>query len=207
MVKPVIYTIGHSTHKIEYFLELLKDHKVNCVVDVRSLAASRFNPQYNKKALANSLNEHDITYLHFGEEFGARQTDPNLLDEAGRVDFDKVRNAEKFKNGIERLWQGVTKGYVIALMCSESEPLDCHRFSMISMALKDFDVKHILKNNSVVNQTELENELLKMYSKKLPKSDLFQPRITTREQLKEAYRLKNREVAYSPSTPTRRFSK
>ena len=114
MVKPVIYTIGHSTHPIAYFIELLKCYNVNCVVDVRSLAASRFNPQYNKKSLATSLNSQRIEYLHFGEEFGARQIDPSLLDEEGRVDFEKIRNSEKFTRGIERLTKRLREGYSIA---------------------------------------------------------------------------------------------
>lgn len=207
MSRPVIYSIGHSTHPIEYFLELLKHYNVNCVVDVRSLPASRFNPQYNKKALTNAMEQQEIKYLHFGEEFGARQTDPGLLDEDRKVDFEKMRNSEKFKKGIERLWRGAQDGYVIALMCSESEPLNCHRFSMISIALKDFEVKHILKEKSVVSQEQLEDKLLEMYSKKLPKSDMFKLNVIRSELLNAAYRLRNKEVAYSPEAYKRGVKK
>src|SRR5687768_17775586 len=111
MTKPIIYTIGHSTHPIDYFLQLLKHHGVNCVVDVRSVPASRFNPQFNKKTLASSLVANGIEYIHFGEAFGARQTDPLLLDNEGRVDFEKIRGTEKFNNGISRLWKGTNDGY------------------------------------------------------------------------------------------------
>lgn len=207
MVKPVIYTIGHSTHPIEYFIELLKLHNVNCVVDVRSLAASRFNPQYNKKALVTSLSNQGVAYLHFGEEFGARQTDPSLLDEEGRVDFEKIRNSEKFARGIERLAKGLMEGYTIGLMCSESEPLYCHRFSMISVALTDFDVRHILKNKSMLTQSQLESNLLKMYSSKLPDPDLFQAQHPDRDRLRLAYELLNKSVAYSPTSHKRGFRK
>src|SRR4051794_3069135 len=134
---PLVYTVGHSTHSAEYFLELLTEFSINCVVDVRSLAASRFNPQFNKNKLAGFLAANGITYLHFAKEFGARRSDPNLLDEDGRVDFDKVRASEDFKNGVERIRQGVAKGFTIALMCAESDPMDCHRFLMISPALQD----------------------------------------------------------------------
>ena len=205
MSRPVIYTIGHSTHPIEYFLELLKHYNVNCVVDVRSLPASRFNPQYNKKALSNALEKQKIKYLHFGEEFGARQTDPDLLDEDGKVDFEKMRNSEKFKKGIDSVWREAQNDYVIALMCSESEPLNCHRFSMISLALKDFQVKHILKEKSVVSQKQLEDKLLEKYSEKLPKVDLFKLKVTRNELLNAAYRFINKEVAYSPEAQKRGF--
>jgi uncharacterized protein (DUF488 family) len=178
----------------------LQAHSINCLVDVRSLAASTYNPQYNKEPLSNFLKKNGVTYMHFAEEFGARHTDPDLLDEEGRVDFEKVRKSWNFKNGVERLWLGLDKGFVTALMCSESEPLDCHRFSMVSIALeKDgFEVKHILKDKTLKSNDELEKELLKKFDKKIPKPDIFQPDISREDQLKAAYWLKNKEIAFSP---------
>lgn len=198
--RPIIYTVGHSTHQLDYFLELLKEYGVSCLIDVRSVAASSYNPQYNKEPLTNFLKRNGIQYLHFAEEFGARHNDPDLLDDEGKVDFAKVRKSWAFKNGVERIWQGLEKGFVISLMCSESEPFDCHRFSMVSIALdKDgFDVKHIMKDKTLKTNADLENQLLKKYDKKLPKPDMFNPNITLDDQLKEAYRLKNKEIAFSP---------
>ncbi len=202
MNKPVIYTIGHSTHLPDFFLELLKAFAINCLIDVRTTAASAYNPQYNKEPLSNFLKNNGITYLHFAEEFGARYSDPDLLDEDGKVDFDKVRKTGAFKNGVERLWAGIDKGFTIALMCSESEPFECHRFSMISVALnKDgFEVKHILKDKTIVANEELEKQLLKKYDAKLPKPDMFNPNITKEQQLEAAYRLRNKDIAFSPFT-------
>ena len=198
--KPIIYTVGHSTHQLDYFLELLKEYGVTCLIDVRSVAASSYNPQYNKEPLTSFLKRNGIQYLHFAEEFGARHNDPDLLDEEGKVDFAKVRKSWAFKNGVERIWQGLDKGFTISLMCSESEPLDCHRFSMVSIALdKDgFDVKHIMKDKTLKTNADLENQLLKKYDKKLPKPDMFNPNVTLDDQLKEAYRLRNKEIAFSP---------
>lgn len=198
--KPIIYTVGHSTHQLDYFLELLKEYGVTCLIDVRSVAASSYNPQYNQEPLKNFLKRNGIQYLHFAEEFGARHTDPDLLDDEGKVDFTKVRKSWAFKNGVERIWQGLDKGFTISLMCSESEPLDCHRFSMVSIALdKDgFDVKHIMKDKSIKTNAELEKQLLKKYDKKLPKPDMFNPNVSLEDQLKEAYRLKNKEIGFSP---------
>jgi uncharacterized protein (DUF488 family) len=200
MENPIIYTIGHSTHQIGFFLELLNEYSINCIIDVRSIAASSYNPQYNKEPLSNFLKKHNITYLHFSEEFGARHSDPDLLDEEGKVDFEKVRKSYSFKNGIERIWQGLEKNFVISLMCSESEPFDCHRFSMVSIALEKegFNVKHILKDKSIKSNAQLENLLLKKYDKKLPKPDMFTPNVSLEDQLQVAYKLRNKEIAYSP---------
>ncbi len=95
---------------------------------------------------------------------------------------------------------GREKGFVIALMCSESEPLDCHRFSMISFELckEGFDVKHILKDKTLITNEQLEIQLLKKYENKIPHPDIFNQNIGTDEQLKAAYRLKNKDIAFSP---------
>jgi uncharacterized protein (DUF488 family) len=199
MEKSTIFTIGHSTHQLDFFLELLVEYGVTCVVDIRSVPASSYNPQYNQESLKFFLKSNNIIYLHFAEEFGARQTDPDILDDDGKVDFEKVRKTWLFKNGLERIWQGIEKGYVVAIMCSESEPLDCHRFSMVSVGLqKDgFEVKHILKDKSLKTNLALENELLEKYSKKLPQNDLFNTDVTVEDQLRAAYRLKNKEIGFS----------
>ena len=195
-----IYTVGHSTHELTYFLKLIQMHQVNCLVDVRSVAASSYNPQFNKDTLSVFLKDNGITYLHFSREFGARQTAKELLDNTGQLDFEKVHHASHFKQGIERLKQGAVKGYTIALMCAESEPLDCHRFGMVSTALvrDDIDVLHIMKDGSVKTHHELEKELIKKYEKKLPQPDIFTTSITPEEQLKVAYKLQNKDIAYAP---------
>jgi len=200
MKKPIIYTIGHSTHNIEVFYNLLKAHSINVLIDVRSIAASSYNPQFNKEPLSKYLEQKNIPYYHFAEEFGARHTDPDLLDEDGKVNFEQVRKSWNFKKGVEKLWELIDKGLVVVLMCSESEPFDCHRFSMISVALskEGFDIIHILKDNSTKTNEQLESQLLKKYDKKLPKPDIFQPDITLNDQLKAAYRLRNKEIAFSP---------
>ncbi|MEO6687385.1 MAG: DUF488 domain-containing protein [Dyadobacter sp.] len=109
-----LFTIGHSSHSPDYFLELLKEYKITCLIDVRSVAASAYNPQYNKRPLSAFLTKNGIQYLHFANEFGARHTDPELLDNDGKVDFEKVRNSDSIKYGVSRLIQGFERGYVIS---------------------------------------------------------------------------------------------
>lgn len=196
-----IYTVGHSNHEAGFFIELLKAWGVDCVVDVRSVAASRFSPQFNKKALADSLKEKGIAYLHMPEEFGARQTSPEVLTE-GKVDFQKIRKTQKFEAGVERLKDGLKKGYTIALMCAEADPLACHRFSMISVDLKEkgFEVIHILKDKTTITNQDLEQELLRKYKKKILTSGLFDNLQTLKERLDAAYILQNKEIGYNAAT-------
>ena len=67
-----IFTIGHSNHSLERFLELLKQHRIEAVCDVRSSPYSRMNPQFNRENLKQSLREVNITYVFLGRELGAR---------------------------------------------------------------------------------------------------------------------------------------
>jgi uncharacterized protein (DUF488 family) len=195
---PIIYTVGHSNHPIDFFIELIQEYKVDCIIDVRSVAASKYNPQFNKEDLKKSLAKVGIKYSHFEEEFGARQKDPDLLDEDGQVDFEKVRKFWLFKNGVEKLWKGVEHGLTMSLMCSEGEPLDCHRFSMIAIQLEKegFDIKHIMKDKTLKSNADLEAQLLKKYEKKIPHPDIFNPDLTVDDQLKVAYHLKNKEIGF-----------
>ncbi len=197
MTNHTIYTIGHSNHEIEQFLDLLHQFGITCLIDVRSAPYSRYAPQYNKRPLRESLQAHDLIYLHFEQEFGARQTRPSLLTAEGKVDFDKFRATDAFKQGVERLRKGLELGYTIALMCSEGDPFDCHRFSMIAYHLvkEGLPVKHILPDGSLIDNEDLEARLLEKYQKKLPQSTLFET-ITPEMRLEAAYRLRGRDVAY-----------
>lgn len=198
----LVYTIGHSTHSLEYFRELLDAYGVNCVVDVRQTAASTYNPQYNGTILKPYLQKQGIVYVHMGKEFGARPRDITLLDEEGRVDFDKVRKSPEFLTGVERLKVGLQKGYRMALMCSQGDPFDCHRFVLIAYYLvrHGFTVRHILKDKTCIDNSVLEKLLLEKYDKKLPQKDLFNFHIGEEERIEKAYKLREKSIAYRPFT-------
>jgi hypothetical protein len=85
-------------------------------------------------------------------------------------------------------------------MCSEANPFDCHRFSLISYQLvkEGVRVNHILEDGDFVGNSELEDQLLEKYYKKLPQSTLFET-VTKEMQLEVAYRLRSKYVAYSAS--------
>lgn len=194
----LVYTIGHSTHDLATFLSFLSSNQVNCVIDVRSIPFSARVPQYNKEDLRQCLESNGIVYMHFPKAFGARQTDPKLLDETGRVDFEKVRLSEPFKNGMEKLKYCIERGFRPALMCSEGNPLDCHRFSMISYQLvkQGFSVKHIMKDGQVLDNESLEKLLLMKYGYKLTRKSLFDKSALTDNQLEFAYKLRNKDIGF-----------
>src|SRR5262249_44809331 len=134
-----LFTIGHSTHSLEVFVELLTHHGVTALADVRSAPFSRFNPQFNKDALARGLNARGIRYVFLGRELGARANDSSLY-ENGRVRYARLAQTDLFKQGIARVIQGATE-HRIALMCAERDPLECHRTLLVSRALDEQGVE------------------------------------------------------------------
>ena len=197
-----LYSVGHSSQTQEEFLALLTPYGINCIVDVRSVPASKYSPQFNQETLKWFLKNHGIQYLHFGEEFGARRTDS--INEEGQVDFEQAVKTPLFQQGAVRLMKGLEKGYQIALMCSEADPLECHRFSMVSRYFFDqgIDVQHILKDGTLASHASLEKEMINqfLHSRKyrLLEVDLLFGTYSEEEQRKDAYRLKNKEIGYKP---------
>lgn len=199
-----LYSIGHSNQSLDEFFELLKAFGVNCVIDVRSVPASKYSPQFNQDGLRCFLKTHGVQYLHFGEEFGARRTD--CLDENGQVDFEKAVETPLFQRGVERVLKGLEKGFCIALMCSEADPLECHRFSMVSRFFHNHGVEicHILKDAELATQTEVEKRMIAefLHSRKyrLAEVDEMFGTYTIEEQINDAYKLKNKEIGYKPAS-------
>ena len=197
-----LYSIGHSSQTQEEFLVLLVSYGINCIVDVRSVPASKYSPQFNQETLKWFLKSHGIQYLHFGDEFGARRTD--CLNESEQVDFEKAVETHLFQKGVERVMNGLERGFRIAFMCSEADPLECHRFSLVSRYFYDqgLDVQHILKDGTLASHATLEKEMINqfLHSRKyrLPEVDLLFGTYSQEEQRNDAYRLKNKEIGYKP---------
>src|ERR1039458_1876101 len=102
---PELFTIGHSTHSWEKFLELLRQHHIEAVADVRSSPYSQYNPQFNRDSLQHALRDQDIAYVFLGEELGARRSEPECYVN-GRVDYSLIAQTPSFIRGLDRLPPG-----------------------------------------------------------------------------------------------------
>lgn len=184
-----VFTIGHSTHPIERFIALLKQHSVTAVADVRSSPYSRFNPQFNRETLERTLKESGIAYVFLGRELGARSQD-SACYENGKVQYGRLAKTEAFRAGIERVRQG-SESHHIALMCAEKEPLDCHRTLLVSRALESTGtpVMHILADGREEPHPDTMKRLIQMLG--LLGNDMF-----PEELIDEAYLLQERRIAY-----------
>lgn len=198
---PRLYTIGHSLHSIDQFSKLLNNHNINCVIDVRSTPYSKYSPQFNTNELKKYLSINNKYYIFMGEEFGARRSESSLYDIDGMLDFEKVIKSALFQAGVQRVKNGLNKGYNIAFMCTEKDPLDCHRSILVGRAFHDeeFEVFNIHEDGSVENQKDLEERLLDLYFPDRNQTSIFdilEGGKSKEELVVEAYRLRNKDIGY-----------
>ncbi len=151
-MEDTIYTIGHSTHPIDEFIRILQAYEIRLLADVRIVATSRHNPQFNQDELERQLKEHGIGYVHLKELGGHRRTTKSSVNTAWRNlsfrGYADYMQTEEFRAGIERLIE-LARTQRTVIMCSEAVPWRCHR-SLIGDALlvRGFKVMDIMGEKS-----------------------------------------------------------
>lgn len=188
-----VFTIGHSNHSPKVFLALLQKHGIDLVADVRSAPYSRYTPHFNRDVLNDVLDSCSIGYLFLGGELGGRPADRSCYDSDGRVKYDRVAETEGFDDGLRLIMRGADDRR-IALMCTEKEPLECHRTLLVARALADnrVVVEHILADGRLEDHDAAMNRLLDLF-KLPPNGDMFRSRA---EVIAEALTRQAGKVAY-----------
>ena len=191
MANDIVFTIGHSTHPLEQFIALLKQHGITALCDVRSRPYSRFNPQFNRENLQQSLRDCGIAYVYLGEELGARSEDASCYDH-GKVQYDRLAQTDLFRKGLDRVRKGISD-YHLALMCAEKDPMECHRAILIARHLEalEISVQHILADGSLESHEKILSRLLRQL--RLPEQDMFRSREAV---IEEAYKRQGERIAY-----------
>jgi uncharacterized protein (DUF488 family) len=191
-----VLTIGHSSHPYDRFLALLRRGGVTAVADVRSAPFSRHYPHFNEKQLHEELRLDGIAYVFLGKELGGRPSDRTFYCDS-IANYEKMATTEPFKRGLDRVIEGARK-YRIALMCSEHNPLDCHRCLLIGRAISErgVHVTHILADGATMRQAEAEERLLELSG--LCADDLLMSR---EERLAAAYLDRTRKIAFAEPCP------
>jgi uncharacterized protein (DUF488 family) len=191
-----VYTIGHSTHPMERFAALLRGAGITAIADVRSAPYSRRHPHFNKEPLQEALRARDVSYVFLGNELGGRPAEPGFYCD-GVADYEKMAQRPEFQQGLDRVVSGAAT-YRIALMCSEGDPLTCHRCALVSRALAERGVRvnHILPSGDLLGHDAVEEKLLERAGR--GGDDLFG---TREDRLASAYREWGRKVAFkAPKT-------
>lgn len=195
-----VYTVGHSTNSIAEFVELLKKADISAIADVRSTPYSRRNPQFNQEALRRSLHNYNVAYVFLGAELGGRGNSDSEHNEYGRIKYRSIAESLPFRRGLRRVQRGSTR-MRLAIMCAESDPLDCHRGILISRMLstQGTPVVHIHTDGHLESHDIAESRLLHLFG--LYETDLFR---TEDQVLAEAYERQEARIAYVEPNITQR---
>jgi uncharacterized protein (DUF488 family) len=155
-LETTIFSIGHGNKTMEVFLKELNANKVQYLLDIRSKPFSKWNPQFNQNELKSILEENGIKYVFFGDTLGGLPDDRTCYDTDNKVDYELLKEKSFFKAGLERLISANEQKHIVAIMCSESKPEECHRSKLIGQELlkKKISLKHII-NDKVVKPQEL----------------------------------------------------
>ena len=164
-----VFTIGHSNLQASEFEALLRKFGIQLVVDIRSYPRSRYSPQFNADILGRRLEgELGIGYQQAGNAFGGHVYEGHG-EQRRRLNYDETMARPEFGRYLRALRECVREGTRVALMCSESDPLDCHRFAMVGYALahpsdgrvKAVDVQHITRGGYLLSQDYLERKVVR----------------------------------------------
>ena len=160
MSQPVLmYTVGHSNHTTEAFLELVSRHDITHVIDVRSQPYSRWAPQFNRNPLEQSLEEADIAYRFMGDVLGGRPSSPDLYS-SGSPDCQRMERDAAYQGGIDQLLE-LSETERVALMCSEGDYRQCHRHRLIAQTVlkRGALVLHIKPDGATVKAERIAEQL------------------------------------------------
>lgn len=148
-----VYTIGHSTHPIEEFIQMLKANGIERLVDIRTIPGSRYNPQYGQKALRESLAKEGIEYLYQNNLGGLRPKIPSSINKGWRNasfrNYADYMQTKEFAEGVEELILKAEEKTTV-IMCAEAVPWRCHR-SLVGDALlvRDIEVLDIMSKTKI----------------------------------------------------------
>jgi len=191
-----LYTIGYAGFpNTQDFLNALKLYGIQILVDVRSSPYSAYYAAYNKDALSDLLRAQGIYYFNYAKQFGARQ-DNTAFYKNGRLDFETFSQSDQFLDGVHKV---DASNAVVAFMCAEKKPSECHRTILVARAFSDKgqDVTHIMPDGESMTQHDVEIELLETYFPDRSQMSMFEETEKTEEDyIEEAYRLRNDEIGF-----------
>jgi len=155
-VAPRLFTIGHSNHSMEHLLDLLRQHAIQVIADVRSSPYSKYTTQFDREALIEALRAAGFQYIYLGGELGGRPRGEDYYDAQGHVLYDKVAESSAFLEGLARLEKGLSD-YRVAVLCAEEDPAGCHRRLLVGRVLSErgVEVDHIRGDGRVQSEADL----------------------------------------------------
>ena len=135
---------------------------IQFLIDVRSSPFSKWAPHFNRGVIEHIFENSNIRYLYWGDSIGGRPVNDDCYDEKGFFDYKKMAEVPEFKKGLQRLIDANAGGYKVAIMCSESDPSQCHRSKLIGRELlseHSIEMNHIIAPNKIKSEEDIITEL------------------------------------------------
>lgn len=191
-----LYSIGHGQKTFEELAKELLSFDIEFLIDVRSNPFSKWAPQFNRGVIEGLLNGLPIRYAYMGDQIGGRPLNEDCYDEDGFFDYHKMALVPQFIAGLRRLIDADSKHFRVAVMCSESNPAECHRSKLIGRELffgSEISMSHIVAPNKIRSQEEIMAELDRGKGN-WPNGDLFDPPKPPYFKSRKSYRTTEPEI-------------
>jgi uncharacterized protein (DUF488 family) len=150
----LLFTIGHSNHPLDRFLELLAQHEVEALADIRRFPGSRKYPHFNQDNLAEASQEAGVEYCWI-EALGGRrhkQTEGSLnlgLRNESFRNYADYMFTEEFRQGVDALLKLACRKRT-AYMCAEGLFWQCHRRLVSDFLVANGEkVQHIMPSGEL----------------------------------------------------------
>ncbi len=130
-----VFTIGHGDESFGDLERRMDPHRIQAIVDVRSIPYSKHAPDFVKAELEAIAAEAGLGYRWLGDHLGGRPVDPERLTD-GRPDAAKITAGAHFRAGIDELL-GMARTSRVVVLCSEIDARHCHRTAWIATALEE----------------------------------------------------------------------
>jgi uncharacterized protein (DUF488 family) len=201
-----VYTIGHSSQPIESFIAALQQHGIETVADLRSTPYSSRYPHFAREALQKSLIVAGIRYLFLGRELGARRDEPDCYV-GDCASYDEIAKLPNYLRGIGTLVTNARQRR-IALMCSEQDPIACHRTILVGreLARQGVELRHIGSGGSLETHREAEQRVIAEELGGQDQPDLFPGAGDHDVRLQQAYSKRAQRIAYRRNSSRERTS-
>jgi len=154
MSMAILWTVGHSNRRFAAFVDLLRAHGIQHLVDVRSHPSSRRHPQFDRLELEGRLPPHHVSYTWMPALGGMRVPVPGATSNAAwqedgfRAYADHMQT-ETFASARQQL-EHLAVRVRCAVLCAEADPLSCHRQLLAdAFVAAGWQVQHLLTREEV----------------------------------------------------------
>ena len=130
-------SVGYQGRSIGEFCEVLSDHGVEVLIDVRARAWSH-RPEFRKTALREALQNGGIRYIHLkcaGNPFRPRKGEMRDRESCAVLFRQHLSEHPEIINRLDEAAQNRR----VVLFCYEADTADCHRGVLLDALSEEYD--------------------------------------------------------------------